>query len=54
MDDGYEADDEGPDGWPQDPLGDDDNMSIITDEGDENVEQPNNNGPINDNPVNNN
>ena len=44
-DDGYEADDEGDDGWPQDPFEDDDNMSIITDEGEgeDNGEEPVNN-----------
>ena len=35
-DDGYEADDEGHAGWPQDPFVDEDNMSVITDEGDGN------------------
>ena len=34
-DDGYEADDEGEAGWPQDPFNDDDNFSIVTDEGEE-------------------
>ena len=33
IDDGYEADDEGPEGWPQDPFLDDDNMSVVTEEG---------------------
>ena len=51
-DDGYEADDEGDDGWAEnapaqleDPFDDDDIMSVITDEGEEeeNGEQPPNN-----------
>ena len=39
-DDGYEADDEGPDGWPQDPFVDEDNMSVLTDEGEVEAAQP--------------
>ena len=45
-DDGYEADDEGIDGWPQDPFLDEDNMSLISEassdegEGEGNGEQP--------------
>ena len=31
--DGYEADDEGDEGWPQDPFDNDDNMSEVTVEG---------------------
>ena len=38
--DGYEADDEGPEGWPQDPFNDDDNMSVVTEEEAEQVEEP--------------
>ena len=34
IDDGYEADDEGPEGWPQDPFEDNNNLSFITQEGD--------------------
>ena len=37
IDDGYEADDEGPEGWPQDPFLDDENMSVVTEE-DENAD----------------
>ena len=39
IDDGYEADDEGEEGWPQDPFDQDDNFSVITveEEGDVDV-----------------
>ena len=33
--DGYEADDEGDEGWPQDPFNNEENLSILTDEEDE-------------------
>jgi len=53
-DDGYEADDEGDEGWPQDPFVNDDNMSLVTDEGEEEdngedaeAEQPEANQPNN-------
>ena len=38
-DDGYQADDEGDAGWPQDPFHDEDNLSLITMEGEEEEEE---------------